>query len=73
VAQDRYADRLDASTYEDDDDTVGVFESRPDEQDSLWPSGRLFHRLTGVATATKDDAQLVADRLVKVVQDHLTL
>jgi hypothetical protein len=51
VAQDPYADRLDASTYEDDDDTVGVFESSPDERDSLWLSGRLFHRLTGVATA----------------------
>lgn len=25
-----------------------------------------------VETATKDDAQLVANRLVKVVQDHLT-
>jgi hypothetical protein len=59
---------LDASTYEDDDDTVGVVESRSDEQDSLWLFGRLFHRLTGVATATDDDARLVADRTVKVVQ-----
>jgi hypothetical protein len=51
VAQDRYADRLDPSTYEDDDDTVGIFESDPEEPDSLWLSGRLFHRLTGIATA----------------------
>ena len=51
MAQDRYADRLDASTYEDDDDTVGIFESSPSERDSLWLSGRLFHRLTGVAAA----------------------
>jgi hypothetical protein len=51
VTRDRFADRLDASTYEDDDETVGVFESSPAEQDSLWLSGRLFHRLTGVAAA----------------------
>ena len=51
MAPDRYADRLDASTYEDDDDTVGIFESSPEDQDSLWLSGRLFHRLTGVAAA----------------------
>ena len=49
VRRDRFADRLDASTYEEDDQTVGVFESDPAEQDSLWLSGRLFHRLTGVA------------------------
>ncbi|MEV0291845.1 hypothetical protein AB0H36_47675 [Kribbella sp. NPDC050820] len=46
---DRYADRLDAATYEDDDDTVGIFESSPNEPDSLWLSGRLFNRLTRVA------------------------
>jgi hypothetical protein len=51
VTRDRFADRLDASTYEEDDETVGVFESSPAEQDSLWLSGRLFHRLTGVAEA----------------------
>ena len=42
---------LNASTYEDDDNTVGIFESSPDEPDSLWLSGRLFKRLTGVAAA----------------------
>jgi hypothetical protein len=47
VTRDEFADRLDASTYEDDDETVGVFETSPAEQDSLW----LFHRLTGVAAA----------------------
>jgi hypothetical protein len=51
VTRDRFADRLDASIYEDDDETVGVFESSPAEQDSLWLSGRLVHRLTGVAAA----------------------
>jgi hypothetical protein len=51
VTPDRYADRLDAATYEDDDDTVGIFESSPEEPDSLWLSGRLFNRLTGVAAA----------------------
>jgi hypothetical protein len=51
VTQDRYADRLDPSTYETDDDTIGIFESSPDAPDSLWLSGRLFNRLTGVAAA----------------------
>lgn len=51
VTLDRYADRLDPSTYENDDDTVGIFESSPDEPDALWMSGRLFHRLTGVAAS----------------------
>jgi len=43
-----YSDRLDASTYEGDDDTLGIFEASPTEPDSLWLSGRLFHRLTGL-------------------------
>lgn len=51
VSLDRYADRLNPSTYENDDDTVGIFESDPDAPDSLWLSGRLFHRVTGVAVA----------------------
>lgn len=51
VTRDHYADRLDPSTYQDDDDTVGLFETSPSEPDSLWLSGRLFHRLTGVAVA----------------------
>jgi hypothetical protein len=51
VSLDRYADRLDPSTYENDDDTVGIFESTADDPDSLWLSGRLFHRLTGVAVS----------------------
>jgi hypothetical protein len=28
-----------------------MFESNPADHDSLWLSGRLFHRLTGVAAA----------------------
>lgn len=44
----RFADRLDAATYEDDE-VVGVFENDPGEPDSLWLSERLFHRLTAVA------------------------
>ena len=51
MSEDRYSDRLDASTYEDDDGTVGIFEVIPSEPDSLWLSERLFHRLTGVAAA----------------------
>jgi hypothetical protein len=39
VAEDRFADRLDASSYEDDDGRVGVFESYASEEDSLWLSG----------------------------------
>lgn len=45
---DRFDDRLDAATYEDDE-VVGVFESDPGESDSLWLSERLFCRLTAVA------------------------
>jgi hypothetical protein len=51
VTDDRYSDRLDASTYEGDDGIVGIFESSPTEPDSRWLSERLFHRLTGVAAA----------------------
>jgi hypothetical protein len=51
VTPDRFADRLDAATYEHDDEVVGVFESDPKDEDSLWLSARLFRRLTGVATA----------------------
>ena len=51
VTRDRFADRLDAATYEDDDEAVSVFESTPADQDCLWLSGRLFRRLTGVAAA----------------------
>lgn len=48
VPLDLYSDRLDASTYEGDDDTLGIFEASPTEPDSLWLSGRLFHQLTGL-------------------------
>ena len=48
---DRFADRLDPATYEDDDEVVGVFESDPSEADALWLSARLSRRLTGVARA----------------------
>ena len=51
MPQDRFADRLDPATYEDDDEVVGVFESDPSETDALWLSARLFRRLTGVAQA----------------------
>lgn len=50
MTPDRFADRLDPTTYEDDDGLVGVFESDPGEDDSLWISERLFRRLTAVAT-----------------------
>jgi hypothetical protein len=51
VTRDRFGDRLDATTYDDDDETVGVFESTAADQDALWFSGRLFRRLAGVAAA----------------------
>ena len=51
MTPDRYADRLEAATYAADDETVGIFESSPNEPDSLWLSGRLFNRLIGVAAA----------------------
>jgi hypothetical protein len=47
---DRFSDRLDAASYTDDPE-VGVYESDPDEDDSLWISERLFERLTKVASA----------------------
>ena len=50
VTLDSFADRLDPSTYQDDDGLVGVFESGAREEDSLWISERLFRRLTAVAT-----------------------
>ena len=48
---DRFADRLDAATYLDDDETVGVWEVSAEDSDALWLSGRLFRRLTTVAAA----------------------
>jgi len=51
VTPDRFADRLDAATYEHDDDVVGVFEPDSGDEDSLWLSARLFGRLTAVASA----------------------
>jgi len=47
----RFADRLDPKTYETDDEVAGLFESDPGEPDALWCSGRLFRRLTGIASA----------------------
>lgn len=51
MTPDRFADRLDAATYGADDEVVGVFETDPGEEDSLWLSARLFRRLTAVSTA----------------------
>lgn len=51
MTEDRFADRLDAATYENDDDVVGVFEQTAQDADALWLSGQLFHRLTTVASA----------------------
>jgi hypothetical protein len=51
VTVDRFADRLDAATYEGDDDTVGIWERSRGDTDALWLSGRLFRRLTTVAAA----------------------
>jgi hypothetical protein len=50
VTPDRFADRLDAATYEHDE-VVGLFGADPTEDDSLWLSERLFRRLTAVASA----------------------
>jgi hypothetical protein len=50
VPIDRFSDRLDAASYTDDPE-VGVYESDPAEEDSLWISERLFERLTKVALA----------------------
>ena len=56
MTSDRFADQLDAATYEDDDETLGVFESTPADQDCLWLSGRLFRCLAGVAAAYEGQA-----------------
>ncbi|WP_419703662.1 hypothetical protein [Promicromonospora sp. NFX87] len=47
----RFADRLDPSTYESDDEVVGIYERDPNEHDALWCSGRLFRRLTTIGRA----------------------
>jgi hypothetical protein len=47
---DRFADRLAADTYVDDD-LVGIFESTPAEPDALWISERVFSRIVFVARA----------------------
>jgi hypothetical protein len=51
VPTDRFADRLDPSTYAQDDEVVGVFEATRDDDDALWLSARLFRRLTQIAQA----------------------
>ena len=51
VPIDRFADRLDPSTYAADPDTVAVFESGHADADALWLPARLFRRLTHVAAA----------------------
>lgn len=48
MPDDRFADRLDASTYAEDP-VVGVYERGPGDADGLWVSERLFARLTAVA------------------------
>lgn len=50
MTPERFADRLDAATYEHDE-VVGVFEDDPGDAGSLWLSERLFRRLTEVASA----------------------
>jgi hypothetical protein len=50
VTNERFADRLDAATYEDDP-TVGIYRADPDEPSSLWVPERLFARLVLVARA----------------------
>lgn len=50
VTSDRFADRLDPTTYQDDE-VVGVFEETPDDADSLWLSERLVQRLILIAGA----------------------
>lgn len=50
MTNDRFADRLDATTYEDDE-VIGIYEVVPDEADSLWLSERLVQRLARVAAA----------------------
>lgn len=48
MTADRFADRLDAATYEHDE-VVGIYESMPDDRDSLWLSERLVQRLARIA------------------------
>lgn len=50
MTSDRFADRLDPGTYQDDE-VFGVYEDAPDEADSLWLSERLVQRLILVAAA----------------------
>jgi hypothetical protein len=50
VTSDRFADRLDAATYEHDE-VVGVYETTPDDKDSLLLSERLVQRLARIAAA----------------------
>jgi hypothetical protein len=50
MAIDRFAERLDPASYSDDPG-VGVYETDPDDADSLWISERLFGRLTLVGSA----------------------
>ena len=50
MTSDRFADRLDPATYQDDE-VVGVYEDTPDDEDSLWLSERLVQRLLLVAAA----------------------
>ena len=51
MPEELFAARLDAATYANDDDGVDVYEVGAADRDSLWLSGRLFRRLTGVAAA----------------------
>lgn len=50
MTTDRFADRLDTATYEHDE-VVGIYESTPDDGDSLWLSERLVQRLAQIAAA----------------------
>ena len=50
MTSDRFADRLDPATYQDDE-VVGVYENTPDDADSLWLSERLVQRLALTAAA----------------------
>lgn len=51
MTDDRFADRLDAATYAHDDEIVRVFQRTAEDPDALCLSGKLFHRLTSVASA----------------------
>jgi hypothetical protein len=50
VTPDRFADRLDTATCEQDE-VVGIYESTPDDGDSLWLSEFLGQRLAHSAAA----------------------